>query len=543
MSTYYVTTPIYYVNDRPHIGHCYTTLVADVAARFARLFGRDVFMLTGTDEHAEKVVSSAAAHGVTPLQWADRNAKEFQDAFALLNLAPSDFIRTTQRRHTEKVEAYVRRLQEAGHVYMGEYTGWWDGSQEEYLTETAAKEAGFNSPVTGRPLVKRTEKNYFFRLSAFEERLLKHIRENEDFILPESRRNEVLGRLRDGLQDVPVSRAVSDDPASRWGILMPDDKGHRIYVWIDALFNYLSVVDTEARRRYWPPAVHVLAKDILWFHAVVWPCLLMALGEPLPRTVYAHAYWVRDGRKMSKSLGNFVDIDVIREYCTRFGRDALRWFLATQGPLHNTDADFSHAKFVEVYNADLANGIGNAVSRVGNMIVKYFGGHLPDPQGRVALEGHSALGFGWPEVTAQAVRGAIAKADRMDVAGALREGVELVRRVDGYINHTQPFKIAKTIETDPKAKADLGAILYHCAETLRIASLLMAPACPETMAKIWRYWSCDPPENQSLGHMTQWGGEHSLKPGCRIEKGDALFMRIDPADPAPGAAAAAPAGG
>lgn len=318
MSTYYVTTPIYYVNDRPHVGHCYSTLVADVAARFQRLFGRDVFFLTGTDEHAEKVVERAAAHGVTPQEWADKNAAEFEHAFAMMGCANSDFIRTTQRRHIEKVEEYIARLLKQGDVYLGEYEGWFDESQEEYVTETTAKEHGYKSPVTGRELVKRVEKNYFFRLSAYEGRLKAYLEANEDFVLPEARRNEVLGRLRDGLNDVPISRAVTGDAASRWGILMPGDPGHRVYVWIDALFNYLSVVDTAGRRGFWPPAVHVLAKDILWFHAVIWPCMLMALGEGLPRTVYAHAYWVREGRKMSKSLGNFVDLGVLKAYIDRY---------------------------------------------------------------------------------------------------------------------------------------------------------------------------------------------------------------------------------
>ncbi|MCW5765894.1 MAG: methionine--tRNA ligase [Phycisphaeraceae bacterium] len=548
MARAYITTPIYYVNDRPHIGHCFTTTIADALARFQRLFGRNVFLLTGTDEHADKVVSTAREHGMTALQWADRNAAAFQEAFAALNISNDDFIRTSQSRHKEKVVEYIRRLQSHGDVYKGDYTGWWDASQEEYLTETVAKEAGYVSPVSGKPLVKRTEQNYFFRLSAYQQRLLKHIDQNPDFILPESRRNEVLGRLREDLQDVPVSRAVGASDGEPWGILMPDDPGHRIYVWIDALFNYLSVVDTEKRRNYWPPAVHLLAKDILWFHAVIWPCMLMALGEPLPRTVYAHAYFVRDGRKMSKSLGNFVDLDVIRAYNARYGRDALRWFLCTCGPMGSADADFAHGKFVEVYNAELANGIGNAASRVGNMIEKYFGGTAPDPKGQVAL--HAMPEFGWPEVTATAVRNAISRADQWDLAGALREGVELVRRVDAYINATEPFKLAKKIPPGQPPQSDgpfnnddprdrLAAILYHCAEALRIASLILSPAVPDTMGRLWKAWNCDPAASvdavngQTLAHMSQWGGHHSIKPGQKIAKGEPLFMRADPAEPPP----------
>ncbi len=536
MSTCYLTTPIYYVNDRPHIGHCFTTVATDVMARFQRLFGRDVFFLTGTDEHADKVVQKAKEKGLTSIEWADFNAGEFQAAFKLLNVSNDDFIRTTQDRHKDKVLKYIRQLQANGDVYLGEYSGWWDASQEEYLTETTAKEANYLSPVTGAPLIKRTEKNYFFKLSAYQERLAKHIAANEDFILPDARRNEVLGRLREGLQDIPISRGVTGDAsdASRWGILMPDDPTHRIYVWIDALFNYLSTVDTEARRRYWPPRAHFLAKDILWFHAVIWPCVLMAMGEELPKSVYAHAYFVRDGRKMSKSLNNFIDLDVIKAYCAKYSRDAFRWFLATQGPMNASDADFSHVRFVETYNAELANGLGNATSRVGNMIDKYFGGRVPDPKGVKELPG--TTGFGWPETISMAVRACIAKADTFDLAGALHEGVQLVRKVDSYINVTEPFKLAKKVDTEPGAKDRLAAILYHCAEALRVASLMMSPAIPDATAKLWATWSCTLPTDagtQTLAHLTQWDGPHSLKPGQPLTKGEPLFMRADPAEPAP----------
>ena len=256
MPTTYITTPIYYVNDRPHIGHCFTTLMADCLARFRRLESGEagsVFLLTGTDEHADKVVTSAAAHGVTPIQWADQNAAEFRKAFAFIGTTHDDFIRTTEGRHKTKVGEYVRELQSRGAIYLGDYSGWWDESQEEYLTETVAKESKFGaytSPVTGRALVKRTEKNYFFKLSAFEGALLKHIEAHPEFIQPEARRNEVLGRLRQGLQDVPISRAVTSDPTSQWGIRMPDDPTHRIYVWIDALFNYYhacTAIDASLR--------------------------------------------------------------------------------------------------------------------------------------------------------------------------------------------------------------------------------------------------------------------------------------------------------
>lgn len=536
MSTYYITTPIYYVNDRPHIGHCFTTTAADVAARFARLFGRDVFFLTGTDEHADKVVTTAAEKGMTPLAWSDKNAAEFAKVFAALNISNTDFIRTTQDRHKTKVLEYIRQLQASGDVYLGDYEGWWDASQEEYLTENVAKEAGYKSPVTGRELVKRSEKNYFFKLSKYHDRLLEHIKANPECIAPESRKNEVLGRLREPLNDIPISRGITDDPTSQWGIRMPDDPSHRIYVWIDALFNYLSVVDEPAKAKYWPPSVHLLAKDILWFHAVIWPGLLMALGKPLPGTVYAHSYFVRDGRKMSKSLGNFIDLELIEAYCERYGRDAFRWFLATQGPLYNADADFSHTKFVDVYNADLANGLGNAVSRVGNMCDKYFGGKVPDPKGQARLS--DTPDYDWPILISTHVTSAIAKADAMDLAGALAEGVALVKRVDGYINATEPFKLAKKITGDGGPERDrLAAILYHCAEALRVAVLLHSPAIPETAEKVLAAWNCQLPDashpTRNLAHLARWGGEHALQPGQPLTKGPILFMRADPAEAAP----------
>jgi len=548
---YYITTPIYYVNDRPHIGHCYTTVVADVAARFARLLGRDVFFLTGTDEHAEKVVSTARERGLTPRQWADANAAEFRKAFRLMGIAESDFMRTSEDRHRSRASAYIKRLMDSGDVYLGDYVGWFDASQEEYLTETVAKEHDFTSPVTGKPLEKRTEKNYFFRLSGYEDRLRAHFEAHPEFVLPEARRNEVLGRLRQGLNDVPVSRAVKEGDAD-WGILMPGDPGHRVYVWIEALCNYLTAVDEPARRRYWPPAVHVMAKDILWFHAVIWPAMLMALGEPLPRTVYAHAYFVAEGRKMSKSLGNFIEIDLLEAYGRRYSIDAVRWYLATQGPLGATDADFAHARFVEVYNSDLANGIGNCASRVGNMIEKYFGGEIVcDPPSILDLErlgvtlkrGGEEKGMMTrnAEMCRRSVEQATEAALELGIDSVSREGIRLVRMVDGIITTSRPFELAKAGPQSKEWEA-VAAILSTCAEALRIASLLLYPAMPAKMAALWRTWNCsplnDPDDPESgfkapLAELAEWGGAWSLKPGQRIAKGDALFMRADPAEPAP----------
>jgi methionyl-tRNA synthetase len=551
----YITTPIYYVNDRPHIGHCYTTLVADGLARFARLRSGNpasVFFLTGTDEHADKVVTTAAQHGLTPIAWADKNAAEFAKAFAFIQSSHDDFIRTTQDRHKTRVVEYVTALMKSGAIYKGSYEGWYDENQEEYLTETVAKEADYKSPVTGRPLVRRSEVCYFFRLSTYQDRLQKLFAEQPNFVSPAARRNEVLGRLRDGLHDVPISRPVTDDPATQFGIRVPGDDKHRIYVWIDALFNYLSVVDTDERRRFWPAQIHLIAKDILWFHAVIWPAMLMALRESdsarfdfvtLPRMVYSHAYWVREGRKMSKSLGNFVTIEVLEAYATQFGLDALRWYLLTQGPLHETDADFSHSKFVEVYNSDLANGIGNCASRVANMVEKYFDGHVPAVTREMLTGGYAA--YTPTSTTTHNIAGDIARivqrsldfAATCDIGSSVTCGLEVVRVIDGYINATRPFSVAKTLDTDTTghAKKFLEMILAQCAEGVRIASILLSPAMPTKMAQLWETWGCTPPVGATLEELCAFAGKFALKPGQQISKGEALFMRADPAAPPPSA--------
>lgn len=559
----YITTPIYYVNDRPHIGHCYTTLVGDVAARMARLVGRDTFFLTGTDEHAEKVVTSATQRGLTPIQWADQNAAEFRAAFEAMNFSNDDFVRTTEARHISRASHYIEKLVKSGDIALGDYEGWWDASQEEYLTETVAKENDFKSPVTKKPLERRTEKNYFFDLPKYEARLRRAIESGEIRVLPEARKNEVLGRIRQGLQRVPVSRAIRPGDAD-WGIKMPGDPGHRVYVWIEALCNYLTVVDTPARRKYWParesgpntgetlataPVMHFMAKDILWFHAVIWPAMLMALGEPVPRTVYAHAYFVSEGVKMSKSLGNFIEIDQLKAYGARYSRDAVRWYLATQGPLGATDADFSYARFVEVYNADLANGIGNCASRVANMIEKYFEGMAPDAKGTFEFKEsspeHPNANFDWKTLPTSLAAGYENRLDAAELGDAMRAGTRLVSDIDMFIGVTRPFTIAKNLDGENGAanRDRLAAILYCCAEALRIASLMLYPAMPEKMTQLWKLWNCSPLTNPDdcnsgfkapLSELAQWAHPvHGLKPGQKIAKGEALFMRADPKEPAP----------
>ena len=532
MSTrYYITTPIYYVNDRPHIGHCFTTVMADVQARYRRLRGDDVFFLTGTDEHADKVVTAAKMRGLSPEEWTDRNAAAFREAFAFLNCSNDDFIRTTEARHRERVERYIAALITTGDVYKGEYEGWYDEGQEEHITENAAREAGYKSTISQRPLVKRSEPCYFFRLSKYEARLLSLIESNEWGIEPEARRSETLGRIRAGLGDVAMSRPVTDDPATQWGIRIPGDPGHRLYVWIDALFNYLSVVDTPERRGYWPADVHLIGKDILWFHAVIWPAVLLALRGSssewswveLPRRVFGHGWWTADGRKMSKSDGNFIEMERLESCAKVFGLDALRWYLTSQGPMAGGDSDWVHARVVEVYNADLANGIGNSASRVSNMIGKYFPAGLPEP-GPANHAGHD-----WRAIAGKRVEAYARAMEAMGYSEACAATTGLVAEVDAYINATQPFKLAKRAEAEPGVLGELATILTNCAEALRIATVLMHPVMPSKTVELWSRWGWRLPEGAGLEAVCAFGSPHALTPGTPIVKGEALFMRHDPA--------------
>lgn len=529
---YYITTPIYYVNDKPHIGHAYSTTICDVAARFQRFLGRDVFFLTGTDEHAAKVVDSAAARGLTPLEWADQNAAAFRAAFATIGIGNDDFIRTTETRHKDRVQQYVQALLDSGDVYLGEYEGWYDAGQEEYIPESKAKEYDYKSPFNGKPLVRKREHNYFFRLSAYREPLLELLESGREVsgqrftVRPDVRKNEIIHRIRE-MDDVPISRLASEG-AGDWGIRIPGDEQHTIYVWIDALFNYLSTVDTDARRRYWQSgAAHVIAKDILWFHAAIWPSMLLALRRRpgyewvcLPSFIYCHSFWISEGQKMSKSLGNFIDLPTIERYIGQYSLDAWRYYMVTQGPIGATDADFSAAHFHEIYSADLVNTVGNCASRVTAMIGKYFDGIVPGEQDehnrRLVIDS-----FDWPVITNLAVSRAIEAIERFDLESAFEEAIGLIRKVDGFIHGTEPFKKIK----DESLRDHVGAILYQSLEVVRIASLLLYPICTERMPQLWSALGLkiDPTQDR-LSQLAAWGG---LPPGTRVEK-VALFPRVEP---------------
>ncbi len=513
--TFYVTTPIYYVNDKPHLGHVYTTMVADVVARHHRLRGDDTFFLTGVDEHSAKVVDKAAEMGLSTEAWAEQNAGAFKATFEKLEMTHDDFVRTSSAHHKAKVTEYVAALLKSGDVYEGEYEGWYDAGQEEYVPENKAKDQDYKSEVNGKPLVKKTEKNYFFRLSNYVPALLEHFETNPGFVQPDARRNEIVNRIKEA-QDVPISRTGTGG----WGIPVPGDEEQSIYVWIDALFNYLTYVDTPDRRHYWQSgAVHFIAKDILWFHASVWPAMLMALSKidgygwvNLPKMVYSHSYWISDsGEKMSKSLGNFLDPEAIDRCVGTFGLDALRYFLATRGPLGTTDSAFSAELFAETYNADLANTFGNSASRVTNMIGKYFDGVLPGPhaaqQRAVDVGGSDAV-------------------ERLHLEAAGQRGLKVVREeVDSYIEQTRPFTMAK----EPEKMPEVGGVLYNCTEALRIASVLLWPFIPDACEAFWQRIGCDyaaqMKANGGKGRLDEWVAWGRLKPGSAIEKGDALFPR------------------
>jgi methionyl-tRNA synthetase len=511
----YITTPIYYVNDKPHIGHVYTSTVCDVWARFMRFAGRDTFFLTGTDEHGVKVENSAKARNVSPQQLADENAAAFQRVMGLFDLTNDEFIRTTAPMHERQVQAFMSQLLEQDAVYLGKFEGWYDQGQEEYYTETKARELNYISPINKAPLVRATEENYYFRLSAFQKPLEELFEHNPKFVQPDARRNEILGRLREGLQDVPVSRTNFT-----WGVQMPNDPAHVIYVWIDALFNYITALglgepDSELyqqRKDYWPAQYHVIGKEILWFHAVIWPAVLMALKLPLPKCIYAHSFWISEGQKMSKSLGNFIDMQTIEQYLEQYGLDAWRYYLATQGPLGATDANFTAKQFHDVYNTDLVNTVGNCASRVTAMINKYFDGIVPEPAGQSDVN--------WAEIAEQTTRRAHHAMEQFDIASTMEAGLGLIRQVDGFINRTEPFKLAK----DESKRDELATILYQCAEAVRVASVLLWPVIPHKMADLWTALGQEiDPSAGGMKELAQWG---ALKAGTRVEK-VALFPRVD----------------
>jgi len=502
--TFYVTTPIYYVNDVPHIGHAYTTLAGDVLARYRRLMGDRVFFLTGTDEHGQKVEKAANSVGETPLELADRVMKRFESLWAKLGIDYSDFIRTTQERHKVGVAHIFSQLMQQGDIYLGEYEDWYCTPCETFWTETQLIDG--KCPDCNRPVEKLKEESYFFRMSAYQERLLAHIETNPDFIQPKSKRNEILAFVKEGLRDLSVSRTTFN-----WGIPVPGNERHVIYVWFDALSNYITALGYPRKdgnfADFWPVDVHLIGKDILRFHAVYWPTFLMAAGIPLPKKVFAHGWWTVEGQKMSKSLQNVVEPNMLID---RYGVDAVRYFLLREVPF-GLDGDFSHSALVNRINSDLANDLGNLLNRTTAMINKYFDGVMPHC-GEL-----NDIDSAYRAKSIAMIDAVAAQMEDLAFSKALQSIWEVISAGNKYIDETAPWTLAK----DPDQKERLATAMYCLAESQRLVYSLLAAFMPATSAKGLGYLgSTAAPTADSLA----WGG---LATGTPITKAEALFPRIE----------------
>tara|TARA_B100000424_G_scaffold52359_2_gene37415 strand:- start:1776 stop:3272 length:1497 start_codon:yes stop_codon:yes gene_type:complete len=496
MKPFYVTTPIYYVNDKPHIGHAYTTILADVLSRYYRFMGRNVFFLTGLDEHGQKVQQAAESKGVTPIEHCNKMAPRFVDLWRKLHIQYDDFIRTTEKRHSTIVQSLLQKVYDKGDIYEDSYEGLYSVSEERFITQKEADSGDF------RDVRELKEKNYFFKMSKYQSRLIKHINDNPTFIQPEHRRNEVLGFLRSPLEDLCISR-----PKNRlnWGIEIPFDKKYVTYVWFDALINYVSAIgyqsDEKKYNTFWPVNFHLIGKDILTTHSVYWPTMLMSAELPLPKGIFAHGWWLSDQTKMSKSLGNVVDpIDLIDSY----GVDPIRFYLMKEMVL-GQDANFSMDSFIKCYNSDLANDFGNLLSRVTNLINKFYDGAL-EPIFDDSIDGQDVkyAALDSMELSKNFM-------NDMKINEAINSIFNFVRKVNKYLEITAPWKLVKT---DIK-KA--GKVLYTAAESIRIISLLLSPVMPNRTESVMNALG-------TINRDLEWG---KLVFEKKIQKQDPLFPRIE----------------
>lgn len=516
-NTFYITTPIYYVNDVPHIGHAYTTIAADVLARYHRLCGQEVFFLTGLDEHGQKVQQAAAKSGISPQEHCDRLTPPFQNLWKKLDISNDGFIRTTNAPHQAVVQRFLQQLFDQQLIYRADYTGWYCTFDERFWTEKDVE--GGLCPDCQRPVEQLSESNYFFKMGQYQQRLLDHIDANPNFIRPESRRNEVLGFLQKPLEDLSISR-----PKSRlsWGIELPFDSDYVTYVWFDALVNYVSGLEylpsESAVDRFWPASIHLVGKDILTTHAVYWSTMLMALELPLPQTIFAHGWWTVNGEKMSKSRGNVVDPYALVDTC---GTDAFRYFVLREVPF-GQDGDFSHESFLGRVNSDLANGIGNLLSRTVTLIQRSCEGKIPAPVPSEATELDSEL-----QATAETLlREKLPLhlgSDRLEFNRTLESIWRLVQLGNQYIDKTAPWVLAKDAEKQDR----LHTVLYHAAETLRFLCVAVSPFMPKTAEEMSHQLGLHIDfSTPILAQPISWG---DLGTGMEVVKGQSLFPRIDPA--------------
>ena len=506
--TFYITTPIYYPSGNAHIGHSYCSVATDAIARYKRLQGYDVMFLTGTDEHGQKIEAKAAEAGITPKEYVDEIVANFQKLWKLLNISNDRFIRTTDDYHVKGVQKIFKELYDRGEIYKGKYEGWYCTPCESFWTETQLVDG--KCPDCGREVKWGEEEAYFFRLSKYADRLLDLYEREPHFIQPESRKNEMIQFIKAGLDDLCVTRT-----SIKWGIPVTFDPKHVIYVWVDALTNYITALgygseDDSAYRKYWPADVHFVGKEIVRFHTIIWPAMLMALDLPLPKQVYGHGWLLfGDGSKMSKSKGNVVDPVIL---CERYGVDAIRYFLLREIPF-GSDGTFTNEALIGRINSDLANDLGNLLSRTGAMAQKYCGGTLPvEREPELLDEDLEALASGLKAKVEDAM-------DRYQFSSALTEIWKLVSRTNKYIDETAPWALGK----DPKKKARLATVLYHLAESLRIISILIAPFMPETTPKIQA-------QIGAQGDAVTWdsAGQWGLLPSnATLQKGEILFPRID----------------